>query len=241
MSDARAPLKKQAAVEAALLIEDGMVVGLGTGSTAMFLIDALAERVREGLRIDAIATSEHSAEQARAGGMRVIGFDATQDIDIAIDGADEIEPIRLDLIKGLGGALLREKIVAAASRRFVVIADDSKLVVQARRAHACLPVEVVTFGWEATAKRLMEIGAHPQPREQRRPAVFFVTDGGNIILDCKFGAIADPAATERAIRDVVGVIETGLFIGRAGLAIVAGEGGIRRLPPGGTHDLADRR
>ena len=229
MSDARAPLKKQAAVEAALLIEDGMVVGLGTGSTAMFLIDALAERVREGLRIDAIATSERSAEQARAGGMRVIGFDATQDIDIAIDGADEIEPVRLDLIKGLGGALLREKIVAAASRRFVVIADDSKLVTRLGE-RTRLPVEVVTFGWEATAKRLMEIGAHPQPREKGEGR-FFVTDGGNIILDCNFGAIADPAATERAIRDVVGVIETGLFVGRAGLAIVAGEDGVRRFHP----------
>ena len=229
MSDARAHLKKQAANEAALLVEPGMVVGLGTGSTATFLIDALANRVREGLRIDAIATSARSAEQARAGGMRVIGFDATQDIDIDIDGADEIETRQLDLIKGLGGALLREKIVAAASRRFVVIADDSKLVTRlGERTH--VPVEVETFGWEATAKRLMEIGAHPQPREHGEGR-FFVTDGGNIILDCKFGPIADPGATERALRDVVGVIETGLFIGRAGLAIVAGEGGIRRLHP----------
>ncbi len=229
MSDGRAHLKKQAACEAALLVESGMVVGLGTGSTATFLIEALAARVREGLRIDAVATSERSAEQARAGGMRVIGFDATQDIDIDIDGADEIETTRLDLIKGLGGALLREKIVAAASRRFVVIADDSKLVTRlGERTH--VPVEVVPFGWEATAKRLLEIGAHPQPRE-KGTGRFFVTDGGNIILDCNFGAIADPAATERAIRDVVGVIETGLFIGRAGLAIVAGESGISRLHP----------
>ncbi len=229
MSDARAHLKQQAAREAALLVESGMVVGLGTGSTATFLIDALAARVREGLRIDAIATSERSAEQARAGGMRVIGFDATQDIDIDIDGADEIEPRRLDLIKGLGGALLREKIVAASSRRFVVIADDSKLVTGLGE-RTPVPVEVVPFGWEATARRLLEIGAHPQPRE-KGTGNFFVTDGGNIILDCNFGMIADPAATERAIRDVVGVIETGLFIGRAGLAIVAGEHGVQRFHP----------
>ena len=229
MSDARAHLKQQAAVEAAQLVENGMVVGLGTGSTATFLIDALAARVREGLRIDAIATSERSAAQASEAGMRVIGFDATQDIDIDIDGADEIETTHLDLIKGLGGALLREKIVAAASRRFVVIADDSKLVTRlGERTH--VPVEVVTFGWEATARRLMDIGAHPQPREKGE-GIFFVTDGGNIILDCKFGAIADPTAVERAIRDVVGVIETGLFIGRAGLAIVAGADGVRRLHP----------
>ncbi len=229
MDDPRATFKKQAADEAARLVEDGMVVGLGTGSTATFLIDALAIRVRDGLRIDAIATSERSAEQARAGGMRVIGFDATQDIGIDIDGADEIEKTRLDLIKGLGGALLREKIVAAASRRFVVIADDSKLVRRLGERTA-VPVEVLPFGWEATARRLMEIGAHPQPREKGQGS-FFVTDNGNIILDCRFGAIDDPAATERAIRDVVGVIETGLFIGRAGLAIVAGENGTRRLHP----------
>ena len=229
MSDARAHLKRQAAAEAALLVESGMVVGLGTGSTATFLIDALAARVQEGLRIEAIATSERSAAQARAGGIRVIGFDATQDIDLDIDGADEIETGRLDLIKGLGGALLREKIVAASSRRFVVIADDSKLVSRLGE-RTPVPVEVVPFGWEATARRLLELGAHPQPRE-KGTGNFFVTDGGNIILDCKFGPITDPAATERALRDVVGVIETGLFVGRAGLAIVAGESGVRRYHP----------
>ena len=229
MNDARAALKKQAADEAALLVEDGMIVGLGTGSTAAFLLDALVRRVRDGVRLEVVATSERSGALARDAGLRVIGLSATQDIDIDIDGADEIEPVRLDLIKGLGGALLREKIVAAASRRFVVIADNSKLVGRLGERTA-VPVEVVPFGWEATARRLHEIGAHPQPREQGRGNLF-VTDGGNIILDCRIAATDDPAGVDRAIRDVVGVIETGLFIGRAGLAIVAGPDGVRRIHP----------
>lgn len=229
MTDPRAHLKRQAAEAAARLVEDGMIVGLGTGSTATFLIDALIARVRDGLRIEAIATSEKSAAQATAGGIRMIGFDAAHEIDIDIDGADEIEPRRLDLIKGLGGALLREKIVAAASRRFVVISDDSKIV-ECLGIRTPVPVEVVPFGWEATARRLADLGGRPKPRQSAQ-GTFFVTDGGNIILDCHFGAITDPAGTERAIRDVVGVIESGLFIARAGLAIVAGETGVRELRP----------
>lgn len=229
MSDPRAHLKRQAAEAAARLVEDGMIVGLGTGSTAVFLIDALIERARAGLRLEAIATSERSAAQAREGGLRVIGFDATQDIDLDIDGADEIEPARLGLIKGLGGALLREKIVAAASRRFVVISDDSKLVTRLGE-RTPVPVEIVPFGWEATQKRLAGLGARPVLR--RGPSDdFYATDNGNIIADCHFGPIQDPAATERALRDIVGVVETGLFLDRAGLAIVAGEDGLRELRP----------
>ena len=227
MSDARAGLKKQAADRAALLVEDGMVVGLGTGSTATFLIDAIIARVRDGLRISAIATSERSARQASAGGIRMIGFADTDTIDLAIDGADEIEPTRLDLIKGLGGALLREKVVANASRRFVVIADDSKLVTTLG-ARTPVPVEVASFGWEATDRQLRALGATTRPR-QDRSGTLFVTDGGNMILDCHMGPIGDPAAVERSIREIVGVVETGLFLGRAGLAIVAGADGVREL------------
>ena len=227
MTDPRAGLKKQAADRAARLVEDGMVVGLGTGSTATFLIDAIIARVRDGLRISAIATSARSAAQASSGGIRTIGFGDTDAIDLAVDGADEIEPTRLDLIKGLGGALLREKIVANASRRFVVIADESKLV-ETLGARTSVPVEVTSFGWEATDRQLRALGATTHPR-QDRAGTLFVTDGGNMILDCHMGPIGDPRALERGMRDIVGVIETGLFLGRAGLAIVAGTDGVREI------------
>ena len=227
MTDPRAVLKQQAAEAAALLVEDGMVVGLGTGSTATFLIDALIGRVRDGLHMTAVATSERSAAQAAAGNIRVLTFADTATIDLDIDGADEIEPKTLALIKGLGGALLREKIVAAASRRFVVIADDSKLVAKLGE-HTPVPVEVSSFGWQSTARQLGDVGARPTPRQAARGDLF-VTDGGNMILDCLFGPLDDPAATERAIRDIVGVFETGLFLGRAALAIVAGPNGLTEL------------
>ena len=227
MTDPRSAHKRQAALAAANLVEHGMVVGLGTGSTATFLIDALIDRVRDGLRIEAIATSERSAAQAAGGGIRVIGFGDASNIDIDIDGADEIEPRTLALIKGLGGALLREKIVAAASRRFVVIADDGKLV-DRLGAHTPVPVEISSFGWEATDRHLQAIGARTTPRRSPRGELF-VTDGGNMILDCHFGPLEDPTATDRAIRDIVGVFETGLFLDRAGLAIVAGDAGVREI------------
>ncbi len=206
-----------------------MVVGLGTGSTATFLIGALIDRVRNGLRMDAVATSERSAAQATAGGIRVLGFADAAIIDIDIDGADEIEPKSLGLIKGLGGALLREKIVAAASRRFVVIADDSKLV-DRLGIHTPIPVEVSPFGWEATARHLQAIGARVMPRHSPQGALF-ASDGGNMILDCHFGPLDDAAATDRAIHEIVGVFETGLFLGRAALAVVAGEQGVRQIAP----------
>ena len=226
-TDPKAAHKKLAAQAAAALVEDGMVVGLGTGSTAIFLIDALIERVRAGLRIDAIATSERSANQANAGGIRITTFADHSAIDLDIDGADEIEPRTLGLIKGLGGALLREKIVASASRRFIVIADDTKLV-DRLGAHTPVPVEISPFGWEATDRHLREIGARTTPRRSPRGELF-VTDGGNMILDCHFGPLEDPAATDRAILDIVGVFETGLFLGRAGLALVAGDNGVREI------------
>ena len=225
MTDPRAHLKHRSGLAAAALVEDGMIVGLGTGSTAIFLIDALIARVRDGLHIDAVATSERSAAQARAGGIRVITFAETTELDLDIDGADEIEPTTLGLIKGLGGALLREKIVASASRRFVVVADDSKLVDKLGR-RTPVPVEVSPFGWEATARHLQAIGARVAPRHSAQGELT-VTDGGNMILDCHFGPLDDPAATDRAMRDIVGVFETGLFLQRAALALVAGETGLQ--------------
>jgi ribose 5-phosphate isomerase A len=222
--------KRAAAETAAAMIEDGMVVGLGTGSTARFAIEALIRRVREGLRIRAIPTSERSAAQARDGGIPLTSFTEHRRLDITIDGADEIEIGSLSLIKGLGGALLREKIVAVASDRLVIVADGRKLV-DRLGSTVPVPVEVVPFGWETTADRLRRLSTEPQPRRDA-DGKLFCTDGGNRILDCRFGAIADPVALDLAIGQTVGVVETGLFIGIAKLALVAGDGGVHRLEIG---------
>ena len=224
MDDPALSLKRQVGEQAAALVEDGMVVGLGTGSTASFVIDALGRRRSEGLRFVGIATSERSAEQARGLGIDLTDFGRNVEIDLTIDGADEIERGSLNLIKGLGGALLREKIVAAASRRLVIIADDRKLVDHLGE-HTPVPVEVTPFGWESVSRQLGQLGAAATPRRDRGGSLF-VTDGGNMILDCGFGVIEDPAALEQRIGAIVGVVESGLFIGRAGLALVASDGGI---------------
>jgi len=225
--DRREGLKRAAAEAAAALVEDGMVVGLGTGSTAAFAVEALARRHREGLRFAGIPTSERTAAQAAAGGIPLASFAEHRRIDLTIDGADEVARGTLDLIKGLGGALLREKIVAAASRRLAIIVDGSKLVDRLGAA-VPVPVEVVAFGLEATAAALEALGAGVELR--RTPAgEVFVTDGGNRILDCRFGPIADPAALEERIGRVVGVVESGLFVGRADAVFVADAAGVRRL------------
>jgi ribose 5-phosphate isomerase A len=220
-------LKRQAAEAAVAMVESGMVVGLGTGSTAAFAIDALIRRVRlERLDILAIPTSERSDAQARQGGIRMTDFAAHPRVDLTIDGADEIAQGSLDLVKGLGGALLREKIVAAASARLVIIADASKLV-QRLGATARIPVEVVPFGWQTTADRIAALGGNPVLRRAADGA--FHTDGGNLILDCGFGPLDDPDATELALSRTVGVVETGLFIGMAETALVATPDGVIRL------------
>ncbi len=196
--------KRSAAEAAAAMVEDGMVIGLGTGSTAYFAIEALIRRVRDGLRIRAIPTSERSAEQARAGGITLTTFAEHRRLDLTIDGADEIEAGSLNLIKGLGGALLREKIVAAASRRLVIVADSRKLV-DRLGGTVPVPVEVVPFGWETTVERLRQLGTDPVPRRDQAGQPY-CTDGGNRILDCRFGPIADPAALDLQIGRTVGVV-----------------------------------
>ena len=208
-----------------------MVVGLGTGSTAWFAIEALIRRVRQGLNIHGIPTSERSAAQAKVGGIALTTFAEHRRIDLTIDGADEIELNTLNLIKGLGGALLREKIVAAASSRLVIVADDVKLVRRLGETTA-VPVEVVAFGWETTAERLRRLGTEPEPRRDASGEMFR-TDGGNRILDCRFPPIAEAAALEQAIRQTVGVVEVGLFIGMASLALVADDHGVHRREGGG--------
>jgi ribose 5-phosphate isomerase A len=219
--------KRQAAMEAVAMVRDGMVVGLGTGSTAAFAIEGLIARARDGLRIVGIPTSERSAAQARDGGIKLTDFASHPKVDLTIDGADEIARGSLDLIKGLGGALLREKIVAAASARLVIVADAPKLVTKLG-ATVPVPVEVVTFGWETTAARLTRLGANPVLR-MAPDGTAFRTDGGNLILDCHFGAIADPVRLEQDLSATIGVVENGLFIGMAATALVATPDGVVRL------------
>lgn len=218
--------KKAAAEAAAALVQDGMILGLGTGSTAVFFIQALARRLATGgLRIRSIPTSRNSEGLARDLLIPLTTFAEHASIDLTVDGADEIERGTVCLIKGHGGALLREKIVAAASRRMVVIADESKLV-DRLGSLVSVPVEVVPFGWQATAGTLRKIGANPSLRlgSGNTP---YVTDGGNFIMDCAFGPMSDPKEVAHQLDHVVGVVEHGLFLRYASEAIVAGRDGIK--------------
>ena len=226
--DADRDALKRAAAEAAVeLVHNGMVVGLGTGSTAVFAIEALGRRHREGLQFLSIPTSERTAAQAKAAKIPLTSFREHREIDLTIDGADEVERGTLNLIKGLGGALLQEKIVAAASRRLAIVVDGLKLV-DKLGARTPIPVEVVAFGFEATQAALESIGATARLR-QSATGEPFITDSGNRILDCSFGPIADPATLEKRIRQVVGVVESGLFIARADVVFVADPSGVYRL------------
>lgn len=207
MEDTITIAKKVAGEKAAELIRPGMVVGLGTGSTAYWAIQKIGAMVKEGLKIRAIATSEASAELARELGITLTTFAETQHIDIDIDGADEISE-RLDVIKGGGGALLREKIVAYHSKQLVVIADEHKYVPVLGKFP--LAVEVIPFGWEATSFKLQNLGCKPVLRKKENS--IFITDNGNYIIDCSFGTIKDPQEINNAIDGIPGVVETGLFV-----------------------------
>jgi ribose 5-phosphate isomerase A len=229
----RDALKRAAAEAAVELVQDGMVVGLGTGSTAAFAVEALARRHRQGLRFLGIPTSERTAAQATAAGIPLTSFAEHRQVDLTIDGADEVERGTLNLLKGLGGALLREKIVAAASRHFAVVIDGTKLV-DRLGAHRPVPVEAVAFGLEATQTALEVLGASVRLRPS--PAGDpFVTDGGNRILDCNFGPIAEPARLEERIKRVIGVVESGLFISSADSVFVADAAGVHRLDSARVH------
>jgi ribose 5-phosphate isomerase A len=220
--------KKQAGDAAAKLVEDGMIVGLGTGSTASFAIAAIGRRVaQEGLRILGIPTSDRTAEQARAEKIPLTTFADHTQIDLTVDGADEVLPGPLYLIKGHGGALLREKIVATASQRMAVVADDTKLVTRLGEL-ASVPVEVVPFGWQVTARRLAELGGKPALRlgADQKP---YITDGGHYILNCAFGAMDAPKEIAHHLDHVVGLIEHGLFLKVATEAFIAGPNGVRVL------------
>ncbi|MGH7045106.1 MAG: ribose-5-phosphate isomerase RpiA [Stellaceae bacterium] len=225
----REQLKRAAALRAVEEVEDGMVLGLGTGSTAAFVIEGLAARVARGLRIVGIPTSERTAAQARRLGVPIATFAEYQRLDLTIDGADEVELGTLHLIKGLGGALLREKIVAAASRRLVIVVDQEKLV-ERLGTHTPVPVEVAQFGWQATANALVSLGCVVE-RRYATGEVPYVTDGGNFIVDCRFGPIPDPAGLETRIAMTIGAVENGLFISRSSIVVVASSTGVEILTP----------
>jgi ribose 5-phosphate isomerase A len=219
-------MKRAAAKRAVAEVADGMVVGLGSGSTAACALDVLAERVAGGLRIAGIPTSEATAALARRLGIPLTDFDRHRRIDLTIDGADQVERGTLDLIKGRGGALLREKIVAAASARLIVAVDEAKLV-DRLGGRTPLPVEIVPFGWQTTVDRLAALGCAPQLRiADGQP---FRTDGGNCIADCALPEIEDSAALEARLSSIVGVVETGLFIGLASSAVVGRSAGVEVL------------
>jgi ribose 5-phosphate isomerase A len=208
--------KRRAAAYAATLIEDRMVVGLGSGSTARLFVDALIERVHGGLGILGVATSEATAAQAAAGGIRLVSLEDHPRLDITVDGADEVDP-RLNLIKGLGGALLREKIVASSTDRLVIIVDKHKLVPRLGD-HTPVPVEVVTFGWTRVDAELRSLGARPERRMAGSQP--FLTDGGHYILDCWFDRSVDLLSLASPIKALTGVVEQGLFLGMAYQVVV---------------------
>jgi len=214
--------KKAAAVRALDFIEPGMKLGLGTGSTAEHFVRVLGERVKEGLHIVGVPTSERTGKLAGSLGIPLTNLDDTPHLDITIDGADELD-IELRLIKGGGGALLREKIVATASDRMIVIADASKLVTTLGAFP--LPVEVIPFGCTATAQKMADVASAfgCTGKIARRTDEYgepFFTDSENFIFDCTFGTIPDPDGLAAALNRIAGVVDNGLFIGIANLAIV---------------------
>jgi ribose 5-phosphate isomerase A len=229
LSDSEA-YKHQAAEQAIAFVRPDMRLGLGTGSTARHFVDLVGAEVRKGLRIVGVPTSEATARQARKLGIPLTTLDETPELDLTVDGADEIDGA-LRLIKGGGGALLREKIVAASSRRLVVIADASKRVAQLGRFP--LPIELAPFGAAATIRRVEQaaaaLGLAGPLTLRRRGGALFVSDGGHYILDCAFGAIADPEALAQALAFIPGVVDYGLFIGMASAAVFAGPAGVELL------------
>ncbi len=208
--------KEAASRAAAKLVRDGDIVGLGTGSTAYFAVIALGERVKAGLKMVGIPTSLQTADLARALGIPLTTLDEHPEIDITIDGADEVDS-QLNLIKGGGGALLREKVVASVTKRMVVVADSGKIV--SALGKFPLPVEVISFARTVVEKKIVALGGVPKLRTKPDGSPF-LTDNGNQILDCSFGKIADPAGLARELNGTAGVVEHGLFIGMAKLAVV---------------------
>lgn len=212
--------KKAAGEKAAALVQSGMLVGLGTGSTAYWAIEKLGAMVKEGLNIRAVATSIASERQARDLGIPITSFSEIQQLDIDIDGADEVSH-DLQIIKGGGGALLREKIVAMASRKKVIVADERKYVKTLGKFP--LPIEIIPFGWEIVFRAVQSLQGKPTLRtKEDKP---YITDNGNYILDCAFGTIGNPEQLHHQLKAITGVVETGLFINMKPTVIIAYENG----------------
>ena len=227
MSDAHNQEKELAGRAAAKLVQDGEIVGLGTGSTAYFTVLALGARVKAGLKIIGIPTSNATAELARSVGIPLSTLDQYPVLDIDIDGADEIDP-HLNLIKGGGGAHLREKVIAAAAKKMVVIADSGKLVPVLGKFP--LPVEIVLFARAVVEKKIAALGATTKLRT-RPDGSPYLTDNGNPILDCSFGKIEDPPALARTLSEIPGIVEHGLFIGLASVALVGRGDSVQEIFP----------
>lgn len=218
--------KQRAGERAALLVEDGMTIGLGSGSTAMAFVRALGERVRDGLRVSAVSSSVLTSSLAIEMGIELVELNSR--LDLAVDGADAIERGTLCAIKGLGGALTREKLVALASDRFVLVGDDSKVFdnLSDTQPRIPIPVEVLPFGWQLTSERLGLIGRPVLRRFEEKP---YITDNGNYILDLYSAEYDQIPDLDHALKEITGVVEHGLFLNMAGLAIVAGSAGVEEL------------
>lgn len=227
MTDANVA-KRAAAFAAADLVQSDMRIGLGSGSTFLYVIERLAERMRsQGLKVTGVPSSKATAAAATAAGIPLLSLDDVDRLDLAIDGADEVDPQK-NLIKGGGGAHVRERIVAAAAKEMVVIVDDKKLVPVLGKAFL-LPVEVLQFGWKQTERRLVATGCKPARRE--RDGAPFVSDNGNYVLDCKYDGIEDPAWLDTQLNALTGVVDHGLFVGMAGRIVVAdAQGKVRVIP-----------
>jgi ribose 5-phosphate isomerase A len=223
MSDEQTRLKEEAAEKALGFVEPGMTVGLGSGSTATLWIKRLGEKVQnQGLKIRAIASSDDSENLGRSYGIPFTNFEETKELDLTVDGADEVAP-GLALIKGGGGKLLREKIVASASKRFVVVVDESKVVEKLGKFP--LPVEVIQMAEPLVSDALRKLGFTPKIR-MNKDGSRYITDEGNLILDCSGLLIDDPKAMAAKLDSIVGVVEHGLFLGMANLVLVAGKNGV---------------
>jgi ribose 5-phosphate isomerase A len=222
--------KQRAAASAAELVKSGTVIGLGSGSTAEIAIRILGEKVKSGLQVIGVPTSHKSEVLAHALGIRLATLEDYPALDLTIDGADEVELGSLDLIKGRGGALLREKIVAISSRQLIIVVDESKIV-NKLGSHGEVPVEIVSFGWQSTAHRLEKLGWKPVLRSGP-DELPFVTDGGHYILDCSFEKGASIQSKAAQLHDTVGVVEHGMFLGMATEVHVGSATSVRVLRKG---------
>lgn len=227
MSDQNSIEKLNAGCAAAEYVRDGMLVGLGTGSTVRFTIERLGEMIREGLQIKGVATSVQTEDLAAKCGIELLDIDAVERLDLCIDGADEIDA-DLNLIKGGGGALFREKMVAEKAAQMIVVADGGK--VSDKLGSFPLPVEVVRFGHETTAQKLRaEANVEPQLRMKVKGQEPFISDNGNFIYDLKFDVIDDPKSLHDKLKAITGAVETGLFINIAKLAIIGNGNAVREI------------